>query len=221
MVPDFSLLLRPLILAFCTTTLGLSLIALGREVSVALVLQAVPDQPAIAMRQFDPDLHIASVPALTQMMRHCADLLLVDDMVRLSPQLRGEIAVICQSVTKKVLRKNPSFARALAVALLVGDNAYFSLNYARAQTAAPAEPWPLQVRILAADRAARRQAGALAPDLQALVATDLQRLLQLDLGPALLAQLYAQNAALRPLIETLAQTGVALPVTLQRSVAHG
>jgi hypothetical protein len=220
MVQARSLLGRVFILLICCVIFCFSLLALSREVQTTLLLQAPDEQRLQAMRRFDPALQMASVPALTQMMTLCTDLLLVNERVRLAPQLQGDIGATCQAYGRRILRKNPGFARALAVGLLGGDPARFAADYAQAQAAAGFEPWPLQVRVLAADRVIRRSLGTLTLELQLLLTQDLARLMQMDQGQALLAQLYAQNSPLRPLIQDLAPPPTA-PIEARKFVANG
>lgn len=192
-------------LGLCSALFGTGLLALGREAQAARVLYAAAPQRALVMRQYDPGWQAASTSGLTQLMRACAESLLGEDVVRLSPRLRDEIAGSCRLAVRGVLRQNPSFARALAVDLLVAQPPVMAAAYAQAQAAAPFEPWPLQIRILAADRLARMQATEISPDFIAVLSKDLLYLIQVAWGQDLLRQLYAQDSPLRPLIQGLAQ----------------
>lgn len=214
------------ILAFCCAVFFAGVLALGREAQVAILFQASTPQRALAMRQFNPDWQAASVSGLTRVTSTCAELLLTDEMVRLSPPLRREIAVSCRLAMQAILQTNPSFARALAVALVVGDAPFSAKAYAQAQAAARYEPWPLEIRVLAADRALRQPGsgqkdGALPVDLAALLRRDLQYLMQVDWGQAILAQLYAQGSPLGSLIQNMAQQQAILSKDQVRSLEDG
>lgn len=214
------------ILAFCCAVFIAGGLALGREAQVAILFQASTPQRALAMRQFNPDWQAASVSGLTQVTSTCADLLLTDEMVRLSPPLRKEITVSCRLAMQAILQTNPNFARALAVALVVGEAPLSAKAYAQAQAAARYEPWPLEVRVLAADRALRQHRlgqkdAALPENMAVLLRLDLQYMMQVDWGQAVLAQLYAQGSPLGSLIQDMAQQQATLFKDQARSLNNG
>lgn len=194
---------RLIALGSCAALLSAGVMALTREAQAARFLQAGSAQRVLAMRQYEPGWQAASTSGLKHLMRACADMLLAEEMVRLSPRLRDDIAGSCSLAADAVLQVNPSFSRALAVGLVVAEPPILAAAYAKAQAAARFEPWPLQIRVLAADRLARNQGSDLSADLIAILSQDLRHLMQLDWGQDLLRQLYAQNSPLRPLIQDL------------------
>ena len=205
---------RVLAIAACAAVCFFAVSGFGREYTSAVMLRGQEKDIVLGMRAFDPHWLSFSVRGLNDLMKNCADLLLENEMVRLSPQLQQEIGDSCGAAAKAVLRRNPGFARALAAGLIAARADVTPEAYAVAEQAAPFEPWPLGIRLLAAERAVPKATGTLPAALVPLVSSDMGRAMQSDWGRRLLAGLYLRQTGLRSLIQAVAKSR---PVEEQRA----
>ncbi len=189
-------------LILCILSLG----GFGREYAAATMLRGGDYQTVLSLRRFDSSWLTYSVRGLDELMQKCADALLTNEAVRLSPQLQQEIGDSCGTAAKAILAKNPGFARAHAVGLIAALGVLTAQAYDLAAAAAPFEPWALSVRLLASERALVVHPEALPADLVAPVSGDVARALQSDWGRKLVAGLYVRQRGLRGLIEAAAKT---------------
>lgn len=177
-----------------------------REYAGATILYQQDYGMVLVLRRFDPAWLTNSVRGLDDLMQKCADALLTNEAVRLSPQLQDEIGTACSQAAGGILVRNPGFSRAHAVGLIAAPGVVSGQAYALAAEAAPFEPWPLRVRLLSAERALVKHSGALSADLMVPVFGDVARAMQSDWGRELVAGLYIRRTGLRALIEAAAKT---------------
>lgn len=203
---EFSMLSVFCALAVCTLSLG----GFGREYVAATILNGHEYQTVLGMRLYDPRWLTYSARGLGDLMQKCADAMLTNEAVRLSPQLQQEIGNSCGTAAKAILMDSPGFARAHAVGLIAERANLAPQDYGLASASAPFEPWPLRVRLLAVERflvmTADTNSGSLPADLVPFVSDDMVRALQTVWGRTLLAGLYVRQTGLRALIETVAKT---------------
>lgn len=198
-------LIRGLYAAACAAVAVLAVEKFNQEYSAAILTHDTDEQIVLQMRKFDARWLASSVRGTNDLMKNCADLLLSNEMVRISPQLQAEIGDSCGAAAKAVLARSPSFARAHAAGLVAARAAVTPAAYALAEEAAPFEPWPLGIRILAAERNVSKDTGALPEALAPLVASDVDRALQSNWGRRFIASLYLRQTGLRTWIQTIAQ----------------
>lgn len=170
------------------------------------MLRAKQDDIVLRMREFNHDWLSFSARGLSDLMKNCADILLSNEMIRISTQLKDDLSDSCGAAAKAILARNPSFARAHAAGLIAAGAGVTSADYGLAQRAAPFEPWPLSMRLLAAERSLTVEGGALADDLVPDVSADIAGAFQSDWGRRMLAGLYMRQAGLRLLIQQVAAT---------------
>lgn len=192
---------------FCSFALfAMSLDGFNREYASTTILLGQDFETILQLRKFDRGWLTYSTRGLDDLMQKCADALLTNESVRMSPQLQGDIGDSCQEAARTILVRNPGFPRALAVGLIAATGGLSPQAYGLATAAAPFEPWPLSVRLLAVERALTKDPGAVGADLVAPVSGDVARALQSDWGRKLVAGLYVRQAGLRALIEAAAKT---------------
>lgn len=112
-----------------------------------------------------------------------------------SPEAGQETAAICARIVAGVLAQSPAHGRALATRLVLLGNAITPQAYADAAAAAPWEPWPLGMRIVATTRVR-----PLPADIEPLLLGDIARAMRSDWGRQMLAELYLRGPGLRPLV---------------------
>lgn len=197
------LLFRLLLVSSCICLCVLSVVAFGREYASAIHPVGQSVNAASEIQRLDQGAAPFSVRGLNGLMKRCADLMLGDEAVRLSPALQRDAGAACSAMSAAVLHRNPDFARAHAVGLLAAGISVLPGAYHLAQVAAPYEPWPLKTRLLAAERAAKADKNL---HLVPLVSADIGRLLEMDWGRRFLATLYQRDQGLRSLIGQIAAT---------------
>ena len=197
------ILFRWLSVFVCGGMCVLSVLAFGREYALAIHPVGQSVNVTSEIQYFHQGAPPFSVRGLNGLLKRCADLMLGDEAVRLSPALQRDVAAGCSAMAAAVLHRNPDFARAHAVGLLATGGAMTPQAYRLAQMAAPYEPWPLTIRLFAAERATKTDKSLL---LVPLVTADVERLLETDWGRRLLAKLYQRDLGLRPLIGQIAAT---------------
>lgn len=206
-------IIKLLQMAACAAVTVFAARALNQEYIAVTTFRGFGQNTALDMRTFDPRWLTASVRGTTDLMKVCADLLLSNEMVRLSPQLQGDIGDSCGNAAQAVLARSPGFARAHAVDLIAARATVTPAAYALAEQAAPFEPWPLEIRLLAAERNLSTDTGALPASLAPLVAADVDRAMQSSWGRRFLAGLYLRQAGIRDWIQKVAENR---PVEEQR-----
>lgn len=177
-----------------------------REYTASTALLGSDFENVLQLRKFDRGWLTDSTRGLNNLLNKCADAILTNEAVRISPQLQGEIGDSCRAAAQAILARNPGFSRALAVELVVAPGNLTAPAYDLAAAAAPFEPWPLSLRLLAVERALTKSPGILSADLVAPVSGDVARALQSDWGRKLVAGLYVRTSGLRGLIEAAAKT---------------
>lgn len=183
-----------------------SLYGFSREYRSAVMLRAQHEDVVLHMREFDAGWLTFSVGGLSDLMKKCANILLLNEVVQVSRHLKEELSDSCGIAAKAILVRNPSFARAHAVGLIAAGAAVTPVAYGLAQQAAPFEPWPLRMRLLAAERSLTVEGGALSDDLVPGVSADIAGAMQSFVGQRLLAEIYLRQVGLRPLIQQVAGT---------------
>lgn len=144
-----------------------------------------------------------SARGLRNMMRNCAALIFDKIDVKVSDNLKSQVDQTCQNRARDILQRNPSHPEAHAIALATATE-LLPESYAKAQAAAAYEPWPLQIRLLALERAVLDQ--PLPEDLKSLAAQDISRALEAHWSRQVLASLYLKDAGLAALIKSVAET---------------
>ncbi len=193
---------RVLSAAGCAALALLAWSAFSREYIFAVSSQGKDDDIALEMRSIDARWLTSSVVGASDLMKICANLLISNEMARTSSQLKAEIAGSCGVAAMAILRRSPSFARAHAVGLLAAGTVTPNA-YSLAEMAAPFEPWPLAIRLLAAERAVLTDTGALPEPLAPRVAADVDRAMQSNWGRRFLAGLYVRQTGLRRWIQQI------------------
>lgn len=143
-----------------------------------------------------------SARGLRNMMRNCAALIFDKIDVKVSDNLQSQVDQTCQNRARDILRRNPSHPDAHAIALATATE-LLPDSYAKAQAAAAYEPWPLQIRLLALERAVLEP---LPEELKFLAAQDISRALAANWSRRVLASLYLKDAGLAALIKSVAET---------------
>lgn len=200
---EITILINCLSVFACGCLCVLSVTAFGREYALAIHPVGQSVNAASEIQQFHQGTLPFSVRGLNGLMKRCADLILADEAVRLSPALQRNVAAACSAMAAGILHRNPNFARAHAVGLLATGASMSPQAYHLAQMAAPYEPWPLTIRLFAAERATITEKSLL---LIPLFTVDVERLLETDWGRRFLAKLYQRDQGLRPLIGQIAAT---------------
>lgn len=198
--------IRALCAACCAALAVYAAGAFRQEYGFAVLSRDDEDSVVQAMQTYDPGWLTSSVRGTNDLMKVCADLLLSNDMVRLSTKLQDEIGGSCGTAAKAVLARSPGLARAQAVSLVAARASVTPAAYALAEEAAPFEPWPLGVRLLAAERTVSEDTGALPEALSLVVAADVDRAMQSNWGRRFLAALYLRQTGLRPWIQKIAES---------------
>ena len=189
----------------CAMVFGFAVKEFCREYMFVVLTQDSGTQAVLDMRHFDSRWLVSSLLGTNVLVRTCADLLLSNEMVILSSQLQSEIGASCGAAAQAVLVRSPTLANVRAMGLVAARDAVTPGAYASAEEAAPFEPWPLGIRLLAAERNLSKDTGTLPAALAPLVASDVDRALQSVWGRRFVAGLYLRQQGLRGWIQQLVQ----------------
>lgn len=189
-------------MAISLVALGFSISGFTREYRFAVTLRDSEEDLIAALRAMDAQELPWGAYDLRGLVTTCTTLQLESELIRVVPRYRTEVAQSCQAIAAAVLRASPAHARARAADLVTAGAAMTAADYALAQAAAPFEPWPLGTRLLAVNRAFD---DAVPADLLPLIAADADRAIREHWGRLILADLYVDHPALRPLLTAVAE----------------
>lgn len=194
--------IRALLISISGVALFFSLAGFAREYRFAVTLRSSEAELVSAIMAVDAQYLPWGAHDLRELMTRCAALQLESELIRVVPRYRAEVARSCQAITSAVLADSPTHGRAQATALVTAGPAMTAADYARAQAAAPFEPWPLGTRLQAIGHAFDDVVPA---DLLPLIAADADRAMGEHWGRLILATLYIDHPALRPLLTEVAK----------------
>ena len=141
----------------------------------------------------------ASARTMRDILSTCGRLLTLSPRLKSDPDLAERVTETCRKISAALLSTAPRNGRALAIGLLTSQ--HFDANgLEAAQSVAPYEPWPLNIRLQAV-----AGADALDKDTEALVAEDIRRAMLSPWGKKALADLYIAHPSFRPLVSHAAE----------------
>ncbi|MCA3450258.1 MAG: hypothetical protein LW715_12565 [Rhodobacter sp.] len=185
----------------CLTSIAVAVWGMAQEMKVQSILgRTWLDRITLLTEAGEGVSTGLSARTIRNLVSACAEMRARAPALRGDAELRSRFAQTCASIAEEVLDRAPTHARSLAMALLMAPT-MTPVQLAQAQTAAPHEPWPMQIRLWAL-----AETGALDADLLAVAAADFDRALATDWGRTLLARLYVSREDARPAILARAET---------------
>ena len=192
------------LIAFCLITLGFSLTLFTREQRTAFLLRGTMNDQIDGLSVQGGVALPASARSIRDLLTACGRILTIAPRLKAEPETAAEVRASCSGVSAAILLRSPKNARALAVQLLSAVPAISAEGLARAQRAAPYEPWPLVMRLEATALASSTKR-----DLVDVAEADFARALRFTWGRDRVAQIYTEAPALRGVIRRAAE---ALPI---------
>lgn len=195
------LFLRPLLLAGATLVVLFSALwCFSREYQAVLSFSGTTNDIIDSLTDERFDLpHPESARTFRDILSTCGRILTISPRLKSDANLAERVAQTCGKISRSVLSTAPANGRAMAVELLTVKR--IAVDRLRtAQSAAPNEPWALNIRLqaIAAD-------GFLDPVTGEAAAEDIRRAMLSQWGKEALAGLYIARPAFRPLVSRVAE----------------
>jgi hypothetical protein len=182
-----SVVSRLVLIGVCLIVAMASGAAFLNEYRVAYLLRGTANDQIDALSASDAPLRSFSARSSRDLLSACGRLMTTAPRIKAEPATSVSVRRTCGRIAQDILSRAPTNARAMAVALVADLPNLSPDTFAKAQKAAPMEPWPLLMRLETIKAATDTNS------IHALALQDIRQALQSDWGRDRVAQLYLQR----------------------------